>query len=71
MTLQCPSGAAVFVFVPFDGTPRQLETRLRESLAAVELREAKEPPAPAEPEQASDQELPCWTWFLPNPWPKM
>jgi len=69
MTVSLPKGTVVLIFVPFDSSRQRFGARLRESLAALETPEAREQPAPPEPERSDDETPPFWTWFLPNPCP--
>ena len=58
--------SVVFIFVPFDGSRREFDTKLRDCLAAVEASPAGERPAQAEGRHADADELPLWTWFVPG-----
>jgi hypothetical protein len=55
---------ALFV-VPVEATERDFETALPESFAAMETGNSQKQAPP--PETFSGDELPLWTWLLPNP----
>jgi hypothetical protein len=62
--------SAVIFFVPAGAAQTDFEVVLREHFASVETGEARVQTKPAEIEQDSADELPLWTWFVPNPLPR-
>ena len=61
--------SVVFIFVPFDGSQREFDVRLRDCLRALETPPVEARASPRAAEQATGQCAPLWTWFLPNPRP--
>jgi hypothetical protein len=59
----------VIIFVPTGVAQPDFETALRGHLASAEANEAQLQTKPPEVEAGSADELPLWTWFLPNPLP--
>jgi hypothetical protein len=52
------------IFVPAGATPRDYEAALREHFGSVSV---GEPPPQAKSDQITDNDqMPLWTWFIPN-----
>jgi hypothetical protein len=58
----------VIIFVPVEATQQDLEVALREYFPSLEIDGTKK--KAAQPDPRSADELPLWTWFLPNPCPQ-
>jgi hypothetical protein len=56
----------VIFFVPVNTTQHDFESAVRECFATFQIGEGAPPTKPARPEIADNDELPLWTWFLPN-----
>lgn len=55
---------AAIIFVPAGATPREFEVALREHFRSVSV---GEPPPQIKSDQITDNDqLPLWTWFVPD-----
>lgn len=55
----------IIFFVPVEATQENVEAALHEYFPSLEISRAQKQPAEPDPRRAD--ELPLWTWFLPNP----
>ena len=57
----------VIFFLPAGATQWDFEAALHDIFASLKVSEAPPTTKAAQPESSEADELPMWTWFLPNP----
>jgi hypothetical protein len=65
-----PSRQACVIYVAFDGSKEDLDSKLNECIAQIQSREHPIPAMPPKETIVPDDEPPFWTWFIPNPRPE-
>jgi len=63
--------SVVIIFVPTDAKRQDFKAALRASRVLLENGESSPRTKPDEFEKTDSKELPLWTWFLPNPCPRL
>jgi hypothetical protein len=59
----------VIIFVPTGATQRDFQAVVRDHFPLLKISEAPPTAKAAETELRDTDEMPMWTWFLPNPCP--